>query len=58
MSIAIAVAAPNALHTPSMRRSVIAGATIGVGFLMRPAGSMLIGSYANRTHDEIAAPAA
>ncbi|MGS1105427.1 MFS transporter [Achromobacter anxifer] len=88
MSIAIAVAVPNALHTPSMRRRVIAGTTIGnaleffdftvftflmlvlgplffpaasgygqlllttatfgVGFLMRPVGGMLIGSYADR----------
>jgi len=88
MSIAIAAAAPNALHTPSMRRRVIAGTTIGnaleffdftvftflmlvlgplffpaasgygqlllttatfgVGFLMRPVGGMLIGSYADR----------
>lgn len=88
MSIAIAAAAPDALHTPSMRRRVIAGTTIGnaleffdftvftflmlvlgplffpaasgygqlllttatfgVGFLMRPVGGMLIGSYADR----------
>lgn len=88
MSIAIAAATPNALHTPSMRRRVIAGTTIGnaleffdftvftflmlvlgplffpaasgygqlllttatfgVGFLMRPVGGMLIGSYADR----------
>jgi len=88
MSIAIAAAAPTALHTPPMRRRVIAGTTIGnaleffdftvftflmlvlgplffpaasgygqlllttatfgVGFLMRPVGGMLIGSYADR----------
>ncbi len=88
MSTAIAAAAPDALHTPSMRRRVIAGTTIGnaleffdftvftflmlvlgplffpaasgygqlllttatfgVGFLMRPVGGMLIGSYADR----------
>ena len=88
MSIAIATVAPGALHTPSMRRRVIAGTTIGnaleffdftvftflilvigplffpaassygqlllttatfgVGFLMRPVGGMLIGSYADR----------
>ena len=88
MSIAIAAAATNSLHTPSMRRRVIAGTTIGnaleffdftvftflmlvlgplffpaasgygqlllttatfgVGFLMRPVGGMLIGSYADR----------
>ncbi len=88
MSIAIATAAPSVPHTPSMRRRVIAGTTIGnaleffdftvftflilvigplffptassygqlllttatfgVGFLMRPVGGMLIGSYADR----------
>ncbi|MBD9385285.1 MFS transporter [Achromobacter sp. ACM02] len=88
MSIAIAATASNALYTPSMRRRVIAGTTIGnaleffdftvftflmlvlgplffpaasgygqlllttatfgVGFLMRPVGGMLIGSYADR----------
>ena len=89
MSIAIAAGAnAQSLHTPSMRRRVIAGTTIGnaleffdftvftflmlvigplffpaassygqlllttatfgVGFLMRPVGGMLIGSYADR----------
>ncbi|WP_116521742.1 MFS transporter [Achromobacter insuavis] len=89
MSIAIAAGAgARSLHTPSMRRRVIAGTTIGnaleffdftvftflmlvigplffpaassygqlllttatfgVGFLMRPVGGMLIGSYADR----------
>lgn len=89
MSIAItAGAGARSLHTPSMRRRVIAGTTIGnaleffdftvftflmlvigplffpaassygqlllttatfgVGFLMRPVGGMLIGSYADR----------
>ncbi|MEN5161488.1 MFS transporter [Achromobacter spanius] len=88
MSIAIAAAGGPGLYTPSMRRRVIAGTTIGnaleffdftvftflmliigplffpaasgygqlllttatfgVGFLMRPVGGMLIGSYADR----------
>ena len=48
MSIAIAATAPSALHTPPMRRRVIAGATFGVAFLMRPLVGMLIGASASR----------